>query len=224
MRCERAQRLMNDALAYGETTLRGEVAAHMRECVVCEKFYEAQRNLFAAIDGGVREMVDVPVPARLLSGQVFEIEAKARRFGSRLSWGFIASAVAAVFIISALVSLRGWRRMPEQEKPVTASQGVTSNPVSVAPPAEVAKTGERTAKVRATRVAARKLEDPSMEVMVPADEREGYEKYIGSVQAGVSEPQKAKNHFEPIEIPPTEIALLKFKDLTVNELSEEADE
>jgi hypothetical protein len=66
MSCERYRNKLVGALAGGESALGGELAAHLRVCVECAKFYEAQVHLFGAIDWGVRAMVNEAVPVSLL--------------------------------------------------------------------------------------------------------------------------------------------------------------
>ena len=66
MNCEGYRGKLVDALASGEGLLTGDVAAHLRACAECKRFYEAQVHLFGAIDSGVRVMVNVAVPASLL--------------------------------------------------------------------------------------------------------------------------------------------------------------
>jgi hypothetical protein len=98
MSCEGYRDRLIDALAGGEGSLGGDMAAHLRECAECKKFYEAQVHLFGAIDSDVRAMVNVAVPASLLPGACARIE-KTRMAWAWVPWVVPAAGVAMVALL-----------------------------------------------------------------------------------------------------------------------------
>jgi len=108
MNCERYKEKMVEALARGEGAVHGELAAHVRACGACREFYEAQVDLFGAIDFGVRVMVNETVPASLLPGlraRVAEDGVARQPWG--LTWGVATFAVVAVLAVSVGLLRRG---------------------------------------------------------------------------------------------------------------------
>jgi len=68
MNCKGYQEKMLEALANGKTAPSGEIAEHLRRCGECRDFYDAQGRLLAAIEAGVRAMVNEAVPTSVLPG------------------------------------------------------------------------------------------------------------------------------------------------------------
>jgi len=99
MNCERYQDKLIAALASGEKSLDLDVAAHLRACAECGKFYEAQVQLFQAIDSGLRAVVNERMPASLLPGVRAQIAAK-RMAGS---WFLTLVPVAGIVMVALLI-------------------------------------------------------------------------------------------------------------------------
>lgn len=133
MSCEGHRDKLADALASGASALGGDLAAHLRACAECEKFYEAQVHLFGAIDLGVSAMVNEAVPASLLPGlraRVAEDGIPRQSWG--FTWGFATLAVVAVLGVSVGLLMRGpgnnrrvGDRSPVVAREVGGAQGVT---------------------------------------------------------------------------------------------------
>jgi hypothetical protein len=64
----------------------------------------------------------------------------------------------------------------------------------------------------------------SPEVLVPAEERAGYEQYIRTIRVGNKALAKDANFTDPIEIAPQEIAQLQIKKLELTSITEETQE
>jgi hypothetical protein len=126
MNCEEYQDKLVDALAGEERALGGELAAHLRGCAECKKFYKAQVYLFEAIDSGVRAMVNETVPASLLPrvrARVAEAGLPRRSWGLR--WSFAGVAVAAVLFISVGLLRRGPENTSKvSDRSPTVAQGM----------------------------------------------------------------------------------------------------
>ena len=104
MNCERYRDKFVDALASGESSLDRDVAMHLRVCTECKIFYEAQINLFGAIDSGVRAMVNETVPASLLPGVralVAEVGEPSQMWG--VSWAPVGAALAAAILLGVFL-------------------------------------------------------------------------------------------------------------------------
>ncbi len=104
MSCEEYRNRLVDALAVGEKQPAVDVAAHLRACVECERFYESQVNLFGAIDSGVRAIVNEVVPSSLLPrvrARVGEIGVP-RRIGGGY-WVPVCAALAVVILLGVFL-------------------------------------------------------------------------------------------------------------------------
>src|SRR5258708_8469628 len=105
MNCERYKEKMVEALASGESSPARDIAIHLRTCEECKRFYEAQVNLFGAIDSGVRAMANDTVPASLLPRVRARIEeVRAPRLVWRPAWGVVA--IAAMILVVSLGFVR----------------------------------------------------------------------------------------------------------------------
>jgi anti-sigma factor RsiW len=180
MSCEAYRDRLIDGLASGESSLDGDVAAHLRTCAECKRFYEAQVHLFGAIDSGVRAMVNETVPASLLPGVrglVAEVGVPRRSWG--FAWGFAAVGVAAVVVIGAGLL----RRNPENAGGVTAmlpafTQGVREA-AQVAPvQTQVTAAAPKFHTIKVKNVTVSKGGEARPEVLVLAEERAAFVRFV----------------------------------------------
>jgi len=178
MSCETYREKLQDELLRGDTTLRSEVAAHVRGCADCREFYEAQRWLLGAMDSGVRALVNESVPASLVAGVKARIEAKEVR-QSLLSWRISAVAVVGVLALIVTPLFRSKLRVRNVSLAAVAEmhleRGVSTSaaaPVLARQPAVTSQS--RTAKRR--RIHDEQLartDSPRMEVIIDPAEAEG---------------------------------------------------
>jgi len=147
MNCERYKEKMVEALATEEGALSEELAAHLRACTECGKFYEAQINLFGAIDSGVRAMVNETVPRSLLPGVRAQV-AEARM--PRQSWGVYLLPVGAALGVAILLGVffMGPKNVPVRVAVVPAAESPTQKVV------ESGSAEEKTASINGVRRAA----------------------------------------------------------------------
>jgi len=173
MSCEGYRDKLIVTLASGAGSLDGDVATHLGTCAACEKFYEAQVNLFGAIDSGLRAMVNEAVPASLLP----RVRARVAEAGTPhgawgFSWGFAAVAVAAVLLISVglLKQSPDSRNKVNDRIPVVFQGARDAKEVTPEQPRVIAA-GPKMVAAPSVRVTA-------PEVLVLAEERAAFEKFV----------------------------------------------
>ena len=217
MSCERYQETMNATLASGESELHAEIAAHLQTCGECRKFYDVQRRLLAAIDGGVRAMVNQAVPASLLPGVCARMEgAPARRMAWQPVWPI---AVAATLLLA--IGFGAMRHNGEQKDTLTKPVAVPGPDSFAVVTPDDAGGGRHLEQKK--QVAMRKAVTPdpepsaqTAEVIVLADEREAFARFVSRLPeereaaAGLARPAPQQ------EKEPVEIARLQIKELEVD--------
>jgi RNA polymerase sigma-70 factor (ECF subfamily) len=226
MKCEGYRDKLIAALASGESSPADDVAAHLRTCAECKKFYEAHVHLFGAIDSGVRAMVNEAVPASLLS-EVRERmeEVQAARANWKLSWSVAGLAAAVVLVAVGFMARRGPRPTAVPLETV-ASARPTSEKITrvLAPEKAVHPVVRWSHRTRGEPFSNPESVTSSPEVLVPAEERAGYEQYIRTIRVGNKALAKDANFTDPIEIAPQEIAQLQIKKLELTSITEETQE
>jgi len=226
MNCEGYQDKLIAVLASGESSLEGDVAAHLRACAECGKFYEAQVHLFGAIDLGVRAMVNETVPASLLAGAHARIEeVRTPRLVWRSAWGVIA--IAAMILVVSL----GFVRRSEPLR----NAGLIKAPTGVAIRTETVPFAATPRKAASAAVNPRRrpgnktetrIDRPSEvpEVIVLGEEREAFVRFVARIPV---DPQKAvalTRPAPPQQDLPVEIALLQIEKLKVKLLKPTTEE
>jgi hypothetical protein len=226
MSCGRYQDKLIGALASRESSLDGDVAAHLRACAECGKFYEAQVHLFGAIDLGVRTMVNKTVPASLLPRVRARME-KTR--APRLVWSPAWSVVAIVATILVVSLGFVWRSVPPRDA------GLTKAPTAVAIRTETVPFTATPRKAASAAVNPRRrpgnkaetrIDRPREvpEVIALAEEREAFGRFVARIPV---DPQKAvalTRPAPPQQDLPVEIALLQIEKLKVKLLEPTAEE
>jgi hypothetical protein len=227
MNCERYQAKLIAALASGEKSLDGDVAAHLRTCAECGKFYEAEVHLFKAIDSGVRAVVNERMPASLLPGVRTEMEAK-RMAGS---WFLALVPVAGIVMVALLILV------PLVRYGLRSSAGPVAGIAErreIGPEHRLAvlnvpeKRGASPVKKRraARHVAGSSAAQPAVQatavdVLVDPEESRGLRRLAEVVRES---PQWAMAVLHPAELPASHadvIRAVQFSDLEVKPLSEE---
>lgn len=226
MNCEGYRDRLVEALAGGESSPTGDVAAHLRGCVECKRFYEAQVNLFGAIDLGVRALVNEAVPASLLAGVHARIEeVRSPRLIWRSAWGVVA--VAVMILVVSLGSVR--RSGPLRDAGlIKAPTGVAIRTETVpfaATPRKVASAAVNPRRRPGNKTETR-IDRPSgvPEVIVLAEEGEAFVRFVARIPV---DPQKAvalTRPGPPQQDLPVEIALLQIEKLKVKLLEPTTEE
>ena len=219
MSCEQYREKMFDVLADGATALSVEISAHLGICAGCREFYEEQRSLLAAVDAGVRAMVNEEAPASLLPMVRARIEeAPTRRKTWHPAWGM--AVAAAVILAIGLGMIRHSQEQNGQWTEVVRVPSPDSAAIVTTPGASGMEQRAEQKKQSVPRKAmARNLVPSSQvaEVMVLVDEREAYATFVArlpeerAAAAGLVRPAAQQEG-------PVEIALLQIKELEVDPL------
>jgi hypothetical protein len=226
MNCEGYQDKLIAALASGESLLDGDVAAHLRVCAECGKFYEAQVHLFGAIDLRVRAMVNKTMPASLLPRVRARIEkTRAPRLVWRPAWSVVAIAATILVVSLGFVRRSGPLRDAGLIKAPTAA-AIRAETVSfAATPTEAASRAVKPRR-RPRNKAETRIDRPTEvpEVIVLAEEGEAFVRFVARIPV---DPQKAVALTRPAPLQqdlPVEIALLQIEKLKVKLLEPTAEE
>jgi hypothetical protein len=171
-------------------------------------------------------MVNEGVPASLLPGARARMEeVQTARTNWKRSWN--VAALAAVVVLAALGFMA--RREPKPTAvPVETAASARIAPEKMtrvlAPEKTVHPVARRSRRERGEPFSNTESATASAEVLVPAEERAGYQHYIQTVRAGSRSLAKEAKFVDPIEIAPQEISQLQIKKLELNSLAEEAQE
>jgi len=221
--CDQCREKLGGALAHGERARSSEMATHLRDCAGCREFYEGQVRLFAAMDAGLRTMVNEAVPASLLAGGRAKGE-QAQTLGNWRSVSWVVPAAAAVLVARSLAIRQ------RRERLGTAGADVPVVAVGPAVTERSATAQEKQEPVMATKLRAAVVNIPARtdvvpEVIVLAEEQEAYKRYVGGSATGLGNPAApVEKIMEPIEIVSQEIAQLEIRKLELGSLDEEAQE
>jgi hypothetical protein len=226
MRCEVYRDKLIDALAGGEVALGGELAAHLRACAECKKFYEAQVHLFGAIDSGVRALVNEAMPVSLLAGVHARMEeVRTPRLVWRPAWGVVA--IAATILVVSLGFVR--RSVRPRDAGLTMAPTAVAIRTETVPfaatPTEAASRAVNPRR-RPRNKAETRIDRPTEvpEVIVLAEEGEAFARFVARIPV---DPQKAvalTRPAPPQQDLPVEIALLQIEKLKVKLLEPTAEE
>jgi hypothetical protein len=225
MNCQQCQQKILDSVAAGEERLAPEVAGHEDSCDSCAHFYAEHRVLFRSLEIGLRSLANAPIPASLLPGVRVRVDQELAPRHARIPrWGFTAVSAAAILAVSAAYVLRhpAKRFHLPQIISTAAPQTAKNAETSPAPLRE-----SPTAPLAATRVVHARPSTAAPQVIVSAEERQAYARYIAPVpeQEAVAAPLPPPG----LRVPEAaneaaEIALLQIESLEVKPLDATASE
>jgi predicted anti-sigma-YlaC factor YlaD len=222
MSCEAHREALTEAAAAGVSVSSPELSAHLDACDSCRAWFEAEQQLFAAIDSGVGFAVNAEAPASL-PARVRACLDEQRM--PRRSWlpAFAAFAVAA--LVFALVGLFVHRLRRETGAPapavtVIAHQSVPAGTSATAPATAGTVNGAgRPAKSKASRQSAAHGAVASIEVsvLVPAGQKEAVDAVLMGLRKGTVKPDAlivvTGEHSVGDELPPLSIPAMEIKPL-----------
>lgn len=220
MSCENYREALTEAAATN-AALSGELHSHLDGCASCRAAFAEERQLFAAVDTGLRADANAEVPASLLP----RVRAKLNeRSVPRRSWipAFAAIAAAAALVIG-IVFVRGvGRGTAEQDPQVSeAAHGVVQPETKTVPAAvphvETSAPPSKGKPHRPLRIGpVAPVEEVA--VLIPAGQKQAIDALLASVQQGKVEAnvllaEKPKGTLEELQVSPLEILPIDMKPL-----------
>ncbi len=218
MNCGSVHHEIVDAMASGESELRGKVHQHVRECTACRAFLANQASLASAIDSYLRLVANEPAPPSLLPRVRARLEQQAAPRQSIFSWQFVAFAAAAVLLIA--IGVRTLRpnttiRVPEDAARVAPEPPIVNSPVSPRAEEPAPKSSRGAAVARKTNVPAN---SPATEILVPPEEQQAFQRFVSHISQD-QDSAKALVAAAPVHADaPVEIALLTITNVEVKPL------
>jgi hypothetical protein len=191
MPCEEFQGALIDLAAGGDCAeVSGAALAHVAACAECRASLERERSLFAAMDAGVRELANAEVPTAWVRSVEMRIakEVAPNRAG-QLRWAYVGAIAAGVLIVMlpALRSRNATRPVgTEGQVSSAAPQQNMLTAQIVAPGATRTRTelrAQRHARALKTASEALPVPDESLVVLVPAEEKAAFAKFVHQVAA-----------------------------------------
>ncbi len=163
-----------------------------------------------------------PVPVSLLPS-VRAREVEAPKMGG---WAGVYWAIAVAVVVLIAIGF-GFFRRTNLGPVVTADVAiVTAQPLEpVGAAREAVGDGiSPSTKLGQTRIKASVKQETMPEVIMPAEERETYEKYVRGIHEGNANPVQPERPLRPIEIASQAISQLQFRNLELGSLTNQAEE
>jgi hypothetical protein len=219
MNCQQCQEKILDALAAGANHVAPEIAAHQSSCPACARFFATQQSLLQSIDATLQSVVNQPVPPSLLPAVRTRLhEGPAPQRSRLLSWNLAAVASLAIIAFVASYALH------RPGNAVSSRQVVSSPPRQSVAPQVVRHNATTRLRPSATRVLPVSTPAGTPEVIVLAEEREAFAKFVAEVP---EQPQVAVAITHPAPAAsdtPIEIALLHIERIQLKPLDPTATE
>lgn len=223
MPCKKYREALIEAAASASEPSR-ELRSHLDACASCCASFTEERQLFAAIDTGVRATANSEMPASLLPRvrtSLEDVSASQRRWTPFL----IFATASAAIVLTAFIAMR-----PHHGAKIDQSEQIYSAPTHETPEIPVRREATGTPAIAASRGSHRTQQQrnstpsnavPSsgnMEVLVPPDEREAFAHFVASMQVRndnaltlvTSGPEKKE---DPMSVAPLQIAKLEVRRL-----------
>ena len=222
MPCEHYQNALIEAAASG-TAPQGELRAHLAGCAACRNAFAQEQSLFSSMDEGLRAAVNDEVPASLLPRVRARLadEAVPRRMWTQ-PLIFAAASIALVFAIFLFVwphhtshdnQAKRTLQIPVSDTPATNARGQNSDPAT-----QVVSSNVNNSKSLRHSTFLRQAASSQLEVLVPADEREAFSRFVFTVEqrrdvaAALLAPSPKKQD-ALLTVEPLQIAHLEVKPL-----------
>jgi anti-sigma factor RsiW len=220
MSCENYRETLTEAAATN-AGLSSELHSHLDGCASCRAAFAEERQLFAAVDAGLRAHANADVPASLLPG----VRAKLNeRSIPRRSWipAFAAITAAAALVIG-IVFVRGvGRGDSEQNLRTTAVARSVVPPETKTVPAAVphveTSAPPTKGKLRRPLRIAPVASVEEVAVLIPAGQKKAIDALLTSVQHGevmadVLRAEKPEIPLAELEVSPLAISPIEIKPL-----------
>jgi hypothetical protein len=217
MNCKRYQQKILDSFAAGEA-ISQEVSAHQNACAVCREFYLAQQNLFHAVDAGLHSIANQPIPPSLLPRLRLRLEENP--VAARASFPGWSLALLSTALVLGLFGVFALRKPSAGFTPAGSTAALQqtlakpSGPVQASSKPRIICTEDRIkSSARENRPAS-----PEPEVIVLAEERQAFSKYLASAAEPRDVPLMPASPVQPVSDDSQEIALVRIDSLEVPRL------
>lgn len=177
MPCEHYKDALSEAAATGGEP-RGELRAHLDDCLSCRATFAEEEQLFAAVDAGLHTVANAdPSPSFLLRlrARLDEVEATQDR---RISLLILAASSVALMAAVFLATRSHQARPREQAKRILA----TSPRETQGANGFVASARKSPAQTGRKSVLVRLVVSNEPEVIVPPDEREAFARFVKTLR------------------------------------------
>lgn len=235
MLCENYREALIEAAAADAVPSR-ELRSHLDVCASCRTAFDEEKQLFAAIDTGLRATANVEVPPSFLPRVGVRLE-EAPETDRRWTPFLIFAAASAVIALTLFMASRPRRAIDNNEASQKLSAPSRETPETPArreatgKPSIVASDGSHQTLQRRISTQGRSGASTRLEVLVPPDEREAFTRFIDSQQVrdvvaiALVVPTSSKKD-EPMSVEPLEIAELEVKPLEalVSEVPDDTEE
>ncbi len=222
MPCENYKDALIEAAASNGQP-QGNLRAHVDACASCRAAFERERCLFASIDAGLHGTANPEVPTSLLlrvRARLDEGVATQRRWLQPVI--LAAASVALTFAIFLLA--RPLHPRPDSQAKQAPQIPVSQTPVTNAgnqnsgASAQIVSSAVNNSRTRSHSTLLRPVASSQQEVLVPADEREAFARFVAVLGehrevalALVTPAPQTKN--EPASLEPLQINGLEIKPL-----------
>jgi len=220
MSCENYREALTEAAATN-AGLSGELHSHLDACPVCSAAFAEERQLFAAVDTGLRANANAEVPALLLP----RVRAKLNELSVPRRWWIpaYAAAAAAAALVIGIVFVRGVGRGTAEQGPrmTAAARGVVPPETKTFPPAvpHVETSAPPTkGKLRRPLRIAPVAPVEEVAVLIPAGQKQAIDALLTSVQHGevmaeVLRAEKPEIPLAELKVSPLAISPIEIKPL-----------
>jgi hypothetical protein len=217
MPCENYREALIEAAA-GDSAPSRELRLHLDACASCREAFREERQLFAAMDGGLRVTANAEVPASLLPRVRAELNQRHVPDRSWLPSG--AAMAAAVALIAVIVFVRGFGH---GTVPTNASVNLLAHHVSPAEIQPVLAAIEATSPPAKNKTVWSAKSAPIVQaeeaaVVVPVGEKQAMDALLagvrqGQVKADVLLAENSEKALEELQISPLAISPIAMKPL-----------
>ena len=225
MTCKLYKEALSETAARGAAP-RGALRAHLETCAICHSAFANKQFVFAAIDAGIRKTASAEISPSFLPrirARLSEAEAASCAEMPKPKWIFASTLAALSAALLFAIMLPTWRSKvtqnrgaPLQMKTLQAAQkeiGTQFAPASL-PPVQSAPRFRGHTTNKARRPGTRR----QPEVLVPAEEREAFYRFVSAMEqrkevaVALTRPI-AKRSEEALTVEPLKIAELAMQPL-----------
>lgn len=221
MNCHTAQKKITDALAR-ETVVPCDIASHQANCAECQAFYEKERRLFASIGEGLQNVVNQPAPLSLLLHLRAQLDQTSVPRSLWIpQWTYAVFAATLILTLTAVAFRNRFLRQDASPEPRHIVARSDRQPVPKAPPIASEVLNPRITPIRSSKRPAPAAAGPpeaAAEVIVLAEEREAFVRFISHVPSKAGLGPTSKPDVPELTDAPIDIALIEIQEVEITPL------